>query len=323
MAKWRKFANAIKAKRTNVAIKNNSKSGGKVSNSGGQCDVSILERKELTVQPLATEATGKAKKYERTGPQEFINFPYEEVTIPNIIKACSKHFEKRLKGMSVDVLAGERGPSCSKISQLPNLKLIHVRFVLDTSYASDNLSHSQFVEPSKPSAVSRFFGPLIPPISVPCSSISNILKRKLPSPPAMKKFPKSLPVTAMLKLGKPISETESLDETIEISTFNIDEMVWSAPVSVHFAIEKEEFGRGGFRLARKATSNSPNFKWKTYVVKYFLPGTKDIITQLGETEMDHARKSVQMHSLAKHFAEQISAKVQKDGNEEVFGKAFR
>jgi hypothetical protein len=124
----------------------------------------------------------------------------------------------------------------------------------------------------------------------------------------MKKFSKSLPVTAMLKLGKPISETESLDETIEISTFNIDEMVLSAPVSVHVAIEKEEFGRGGVRLARKATSNSPHFKWKTYVVKYFLPGTKAIITQLGETEMDHARKSVQMHSLAKHFAEKIICK---------------
>ena len=118
MAKWRKFANAIKAKRTNVAIKNNSKSGGKVSNSGGQCDVSILERKELTIQPLATEATGKAKKYERTGPQEFINFPYEEVTIPNIIKACSKHFEKRLKDMSVDVLASERGVARSHSYQI-------------------------------------------------------------------------------------------------------------------------------------------------------------------------------------------------------------
>jgi hypothetical protein len=77
IAKWRKFANTIKAKRTNVAIKNNSKSGVKVSNNGCQCDVSILERKEPTVQPLTTEATGKAKKYERTGPQEFVNIPYE------------------------------------------------------------------------------------------------------------------------------------------------------------------------------------------------------------------------------------------------------
>ena len=94
------------------------------------CGASILENKEITVQPLATEATGKAKKYERTGPQEFVPFFYEEVTIPNVIAACIKHFRKRSKGMSCDVLASERGPSCSKISQLLNLKLIHVRFVM-------------------------------------------------------------------------------------------------------------------------------------------------------------------------------------------------
>ena len=34
------------------------------------------------------------EKYERTGPQEFVEFPYQEVTIPNIVKACNKHFEK-------------------------------------------------------------------------------------------------------------------------------------------------------------------------------------------------------------------------------------
>lgn len=39
--------------------------------------------------------------------------------------------------------------------------------------------------------------------------------------------------------------------------------------------------------------------------------------------MDHARKSVQMHSLAKHFSEKITAKVKNDGNEAVFGKTFR
>ena len=58
-------------------------------------DVSILERKELLVQPLATVATGKAKKYERTGPKEFVAFPYEELAIPNIIRAyASPHHQK-------------------------------------------------------------------------------------------------------------------------------------------------------------------------------------------------------------------------------------
>ncbi len=71
----------------------------------------ILERQEIVVQPLATEATGKAKKFERTGPQEFVSFLYDEVTIENIIAACSEHFKKRLKGMSRHIHAA-RYVSC-------------------------------------------------------------------------------------------------------------------------------------------------------------------------------------------------------------------
>ena len=52
---------------------------------------------------LGNRGKWKAKKYERTGPHEFVEFPYQEVTIPNIVKACNKHFEKRLRGTSIDV----------------------------------------------------------------------------------------------------------------------------------------------------------------------------------------------------------------------------
>ena len=76
ISKWKKFANEIKRKQANVATKQTSK------NAGGS---SILENKEITVQPLATGATGKAKKYERTGPQEFVPFVFDEVTIPNMV----------------------------------------------------------------------------------------------------------------------------------------------------------------------------------------------------------------------------------------------
>ena len=62
IAKWRKYANLIKAKRTsNINAKKTAKSDAGQKN-GGASDVSILDRKEITVQPLATEATGKAKQ---------------------------------------------------------------------------------------------------------------------------------------------------------------------------------------------------------------------------------------------------------------------
>ena len=286
--KWRKFANAIKAKRTTGQTKKNANA--KRNNDGGSSDVSILERKGLLVQPLATEATGKAKKYERTGPKEFVAFPYEELIIPNIIRACNKHFQKRLKSKSIDVLASERGPSCSKISQLPDPKLIHVRFVVNSSLS---LSSSPFSDCKGLSS-----GVLRPPVSVPCSSISTSLKRRTSPPLRVNKFPKSLPVTAMMKLGSPISVTDCQNKTlVEVSSFDIEKMAWSTPIFVPFTIEKEEFGKGGFRSAHKAISGSPLFSTKAYVVKYFLEITKEIISKVGESELDHARKSVQMHLL--------------------------
>ena len=126
-----------------------------------------------------------------------------------------------------------------------------------------------------------------------------------------------------MKLSSPISVTDCQNETlVEVSSFDIDKMAWSTPIFVPFTIEKDEFGKGGFRSAHKAISSSHLFSTKAYVVKYVLQSTKDI-SKVGESELDHACKSVQMHSLAKHFSEKIAAKVKNDGNKEVFGKTFR
>ena len=69
-------------------------------------------------------------KYSREGPRDFVPFEYEEVTIDNIKKACQKHFKEH---RNCDVLASEQGPSCSRIDQLPSLKIIHIRFTNDLS----------------------------------------------------------------------------------------------------------------------------------------------------------------------------------------------
>ena len=76
--------------------------------------------------------SGKAKKYNRIGPREFVPFDkYEELSLEeNIIDACQNHFAKRIeKGMVCDVLAGEQGPSCRKLEHVPDLKVFYVRFV--------------------------------------------------------------------------------------------------------------------------------------------------------------------------------------------------
>ena len=321
VSKRKKFANDIKLKRTNVGTKQNRTKSGEGKSSAGS---SILENKEITVQPLAT---GKLKKYERTGPQEFVPFLFQEVTIENIILSCNKHFKNRLKGMSCDVLASERGPSCTKIMQLPNLKLIHVRFIMNNDGNSSSGISSTFSRRSSPYLIESHSQASTSKVAQPniARSTSAIgLKRKSdvafrsPSP-----VPKSLGVTSMIKLGKAITATDTLQEVVEVSAFDIKSMIWSPPCFCILTIEKEMFAQGGFRAAYKATSKSPHFDKDTYIVKCFLPGTVEVIGEVKETPEEQACKSVQMQGLANNFAEQVAAKVEKDGKSDIYGQTFR
>ena len=111
--------------------------------------------------------------------------------------------------------------------------------------------------------------------------------------------------------------------SIEVSQFDMEQLIWSAPNIAYFDIEKTEYARGGFRAAFKATSRSPLFRGSTtYIVKFYLPGTLRAISLVNDTAMDHARKSVQMHVLAKNFADQISVQVGEELKQDVFGKTF-
>ena len=264
-------------------------------------------------------------------PQEFVPFFFEEVTIPNIIAACNKHFKKRAKGMSCDVLASERGQSCTKISQLPSLKLFHIRFVMtddqmnsegsSTAYSRYSGINSSPVRFGSKASTSMRADPIIVPHSTSAIGVKRKLESSFRAP--VNKVPKSLGITTMMRFGQAITATETSKEIVEVSRFNINDVAWSPPVSVHFTIEKEKFAEGGFRAAYKATSKSSNFEGKTYIVKRLLPKTVELIGAVNETQEDHARKSIQMQALANNFAEQVAAKVEKDGNKNVFGKPFR
>lgn len=53
----------------------------------------LLEGNELTVQRLSSEVSGKAQKYTRIGPREFVPFNSEDkLTIESIKCACERHF---------------------------------------------------------------------------------------------------------------------------------------------------------------------------------------------------------------------------------------
>ena len=97
---------------------------------GKKCDAEdtthkLLKRKELTVQRLYSEASGKAQKYARIGPREFGPFTEDELTIENIKRCCERHFATQVGTCLVcDFLAGQQGPYCKTLEQIPDMKVI-------------------------------------------------------------------------------------------------------------------------------------------------------------------------------------------------------
>ena len=113
MAEWRRYAAVQKAKR-------------KGKKAGEESAVS----EEIILQRMSSDVSGKQQKYTRIGPQEYVPFGHEELSIANIKDACMKYFRPQMqKDLICDVLAGERGPSCEKMAHIPNRKVFYVRFI--------------------------------------------------------------------------------------------------------------------------------------------------------------------------------------------------
>ena len=102
---------------------------GKKRDAGGTSH-KLLKRKELTVQRLSSEVSGKAQKYARIGPREFVPFTEDELTIDNIKRCCERNIPTQVgTSLVCDILAREQGPSCKTLEQTPDMKVIYVRFV--------------------------------------------------------------------------------------------------------------------------------------------------------------------------------------------------
>ena len=258
-AEWRNFKAKMKTKRID---KGKGKKKDNVSAFNEENDT-------LVVQRLSAEVSGKAQKYSRIGAREFVSYDYEEFTIANIRRACEKHFAVD-KSMSCDILAGEQGPSCDTVKQIPDSRVIHVRFV------------ERVGEGTEPGIRER--GPSLK--SLPAKrnfSDAETKNRSEPkkSAPSLSKFvPRSLSVVEMLKLGKVITQSTT---SVHIYAFNFNEMSWSkTPSTVDFSMDKEPFGTGGFRQAFKATSNDKEFQG-TWVIKKYLPKSITDIEATGQS----------------------------------------
>ena len=291
---WKNFKTQMKNKRT-------SKGKGKAS----KC---FFSTGELTIQRLSSSVSGKAQKYSRIGPREFVAFTHEELTVANIKSACHKYFASSIgSDMVCDVLAGDQGPSCRSVDQIPDTKVIHVRFIesVEVDAMEDEDAGPKHKKTRKGSPLK----------SLP--ALSGFSRER----PQKSYYPKSLSISKMLKLGKTIEETST---SIELFSFNMAEMLWpTCGERADFSMAKNPFASGGFREAYKASSNSIRFKGNEWVVKKYLPETLTVIGEINETVESHTKKVVQMHHLARNMTANLQMAVNEAKKEEEFGEMLR
>ncbi|ESO85514.1 hypothetical protein LOTGIDRAFT_155001 [Lottia gigantea] len=262
---WAKFKSKVK----NKSKKNEDKSNIK---------------ENIIVQRLSAEVSGKAQKYTRVGAREFVPFIYDEITIQNIKNACSSHYEYE-SDLICDVLAGERGPSCLSVNQLPDLKVIYVRFVEGQDDCKEQLK-----SPPKKKIKTNNKNSCTSTVKVTSLTDLTVTAKKTQF------IPKSLSVIEMLKLGTLIDNTVQL---LDIYEFDIDNMCWMQLKSFEFKISK--ISSGGFRDAFKAQSISKEFAGKSWVIKKYQQDAVTTIASMNQTLEKHTKKVVQMHQLAKNL----------------------
>ena len=281
----------------------------------------IMTEGEMIVQRLSSVATGKSMKYEKMGPQEFVPFPFDELSVENLKQACSDYFKGVLiDGQKCDILASQNGPSCTKLSHIKNFKLIFVRFITNANPVS--------------MSVGKYFERMPRRSHSPLSSInlaSNIVSThtSFPESPIKhvpKEYPKSVSISTMLKLGTAISTTAKVPELVELRKFDIGKMEWTIPTTHKLSISEKPFTKGGFREVFKGYDVETQ---KEYVLKTFLSQTLKALEKVNtiiakkETIETLSKKAIQAHTLAKNVAENLIKVCHEKNAEKEFGTFFR
>ncbi|CAM1323178.1 Uncharacterised protein g8313 [Pycnogonum litorale] len=256
-------------------------------------------RNTLIMQRLSSKVLGMAQNYKRIGGRASVKLATDgNFTVDDIKEACMKHYASSLKTSKVkcDILAGDQGPSCYKLSQIPNMNLLYVRFIKNED--AENLK----------------------------LSVAYDRDRKVPkeNDGISTTFPKTLSVTDMLKLGKcKLGKYSPTNQHTMINVFKFSiKDGWSIQKrQVKFKIEGKPFSRGTFREAFKAKSQNGRFYHKTWVVKKYTEKGRRAVEDTNETFEMHTRKCVQMHILAENIAMQLAKKVKSKLN--LFGKPIK
>ena len=117
----------------------------------------------------------------------------------------------------------------------------------------------------------------------------------------------------MIKFGKLI-ENETIP--IRLVSFDLLLMCWEEDTeTINFKVEKEEFAAGAYRKCFKAYTSCSKLIAKTFVIKKHNDAARanfKLYQDAGKkcyTEEERAKKTVQMHTLAKNIADKLGEKV--------------
>ena len=298
-AKFKDYKKEISAKRQ----KRNTDSG---TGKFGVKIKDILQHKEIIVQRLSADVTGKAQKFFRMGPQEFVKYYEDDITIEGIKNACNEHY----KLANCDVLVGERGPSARHLDHLSTLNIVFVRFLerpSETLISKEDENDSSLSLPSTSNLI-RQKRPIY-------DNLEPVSKNITPKPPPRKlscEVPKSISLTEMLKMGKTIENTLK-SVNLKLEKFDIGQRYWvTVKEGWEWKVEEKPFANGCFRNAYKVTSYY-ELK-KEWVLKKLI---LDPMKERSLNKEEECRRTVQTHMLAKYFTDQLASTVD-DSYGEIF-----
>nr|CAB3240994.1 eukaryotic elongation factor 2 kinase [Phallusia mammillata] len=235
---------------------------------------------EIMVQKMASVPSGRLKKFEPMDTRDFVPYHSSELSLDSIKKACEEFYNQ--PSGSCDVLASDRGPSCSRIEQVKGKKFFMIRFLAISEQAN---------------------------VSKTCASKStnhnhddnDFQKIPLINPP-------SISITKLLRAGKLVKSVPKNRVILIKDEFVLQNLDWFQHPPDSFDVEENQFSHGAFRDAYKAfcVKQRQHEQQECWVLKTYRKEAEDTVTNdLSLTLEAHAKKQVQMHSVAKAVTEKF------------------
>lgn len=249
----------------------------------------------ILVQRMSSTLSGRLKKYDPLDTRDFVPFgEYEELSLENIKEACERYYNSPEN--SCDVLASERGPSCTKMEQVKGKKVYYIRFV----QPQDDVVRAKKAKTSKSEPIS--------PSKKDDYSAVALNTQNCPTQPKTV-YPKSISLENLLRAGKLVKPPEIT--TLKVEAFDVGNAKWVAMPTIEVEIEQKSFAGGAFRDAYKAKCvNKGGSLGEELVVKKYSPeAIKEITETLKVPLKNHTKKQVQMHSVAKSITARFASKV--------------